>query len=141
MLVPAKTKYRKSHKGGKKILGTAPTGNSLKFGSFGLKALEPAKLNSRQIESARKVVSRYMKKSGKLWIPVFPHTPVTKKPAEVRMGSGKGNVEYYIAKIKPGRIIFEIDGIDPESAEIALSKAAAKLPFKTKIIDVDLTRI
>ncbi len=141
MLVPAKTKHRKAHKGGKKILGATGSGSGLNFGSFGLKALEPAKLNSRQIESARKVVSRYMKRAGKLWITVFPHTPVTKKPAEVRMGSGKGNVEYYIAKIKPGRIIFEIDGIDAESAEIALLKAAAKLPFKTKVIDVDLTRI
>lgn len=136
MLVPAKTKYRKSQKGGKKILGTASNGNSLKFGSFGLKALEPGKINSKQIESARKVVTRYMKRAGKLWIMVFPHTPVTKKPAEVRMGSGKGNVEYYIAKIKPGRIIFEIDGIDNESAMNALLKAAAKLPFKSKIVSL-----
>lgn len=132
MLVPLKTKYRKSQKGGKKILGTAATGNSLKFGSFGLKSIESAKLNSKQIESARKVITRYMKRSGKLWIRVFPHTPVTKKPAEVRMGSGKGSVEYYIAKIKPGRIIFEIDGIDELSAFNSLKKAAAKLPFKTK---------
>ena len=136
MLVPAKTKYRKAQKGGKKILGTAANGNSLKFGSFGLKALEPGKLNSKQIESARKVITRYMKRAGKLWIMVFPHTPVTKKPAEVRMGSGKGNVEYYIAKIKPGRIIFEIDGIDDASANTSLVKAAAKLPFKTKIVNL-----
>jgi large subunit ribosomal protein L16 len=107
----------------------------IKFGSFGLKALEPSKLNSKQIESARKVITRYMKRSGKLWIMVFPHTPVTKKPAEVRMGSGKGNVEYYIAKIKPGRIIFEIDGIDPLSAQEALKKASSKLPFKSKIVN------
>jgi len=137
MLLPAKTKYRKAHKGGKKILGVALNGNSLKFGSYGLKALESGKLNSRQIESARKVMTRYMKKSGKLWITVFPHTPVTKKPAEVRMGSGKGNVEYYIAKIKPGRVIFEIDGIDPLSATTSLDKAAAKLPFKTKIVSIN----
>ncbi|MFM6972495.1 MAG: 50S ribosomal protein L16 [Alphaproteobacteria bacterium] len=135
MLVPAKTKYRKSQKGGKKILGISAVGNTLKFGSFGLKALEPSKLNSKQIESARKVITRYMKRAGKLWIMVFPHTPVTKKPAEVRMGSGKGNVEYYIAKIKPGRIIFEIDGIDNESANNALMKAASKLPFKSKIVN------
>ncbi len=135
MLVPAKTKYRKAQKGGKKILGTAPRGNSLKFGAFGLKALEPGKLNSRQIESARKVITRYMKRAGRLWIVVFPHTPITKKPAEVRMGSGKGNVEYYAAKIKPGRIIFEIDGIDDKTAVQALEKASAKLPFKTKIVD------
>jgi large subunit ribosomal protein L16 len=134
MLVPAKTKYRKAQKGGKKILGTAATGNSLKFGSLGLKALGSGKLNSKQIESARKVITRYMKRAGKLWIVVFPHTPITTKPAEVRMGSGKGNVEYYVAKIKPGRVIFEIDGIDRDSAEIALQKAAAKLPFKTKTI-------
>lgn len=136
MLIPAKTKYRKSQKGGKKILGTASNGNSLKFGSFALKSLEPGKLNSKQIESARKVITRYMKRAGKLWIMVFPHTPVTKKPAEVRMGSGKGNVEYYIAIIKPGRVIFEIDGIDAASAVVSLTKAAAKLPFKTKIINL-----
>lgn len=135
MLVPAKTKYRKSQKGGKKILGTSCVGNNLKFGSYGLKALEPSKLNSKQIESARKVITRYMKRTGKLWIMVFPHTPVTKKPAEVRMGSGKGNVEYYVAKIKPGRVVFEIDGIDDESAKNALLKAGSKLPFKSKIIN------
>ncbi len=135
MLTPAKTKYRKAQKGGKKILGVSCSGNTLKFGSFGLKALEPSKLNSKQIESARKVITRYMKRSGKLWIMVFPHTPVTRKPAEVRMGSGKGNVEYYIAKIKPGRIIFEIDGIDNDSAQNALLKASSKLPFKSKIIN------
>jgi large subunit ribosomal protein L16 len=135
MLIPAKTKYRKSHKGGKKILGTSAVGNNLKFGSFGLKALEPGKLTSKQIESSRKVITRYMKRAGKLWIMVFPHTPVTQKPAEVRMGSGKGNVEYYIAKIKPGRIIFEIDGIESVAAIISLQKAAAKLPFKTKIVN------
>ena len=135
MLTPAKTKYRKSQKGVKKILGVSCVGCSLKFGSFGLKALEPSKLNSKQIESARKVITRYMKRAGKLWIMIFPHTPVTRKPAEVRMGSGKGNVEYYIAKIKPGRIVFEIDGIDKDSAETALLKASSKLPFKTKIIN------
>lgn len=136
MLTPAKTKYRKAQKGGKKLLGTATSGNSLEFGAFGLKALESGKLNSRQIESARKVITRYMKRAGKLWIKVFPHTPITKKPAEVRMGKGKGSVEYYVAKIKPGRIIFEIDGIDDVSAIISLEKAAAKLPFKTKIVNL-----
>ena len=136
MLVPAKTKYRKAQKGGKKLLGTAASGTSLKFGSCGLKALEPGKLNSKQIESARKVITRYMKRAGKLWIMVFPHTPVTQKPAEVRMGSGKGNVEYYVAKIKPGRIIFEVDGIDDAQAAVALEKASAKLPFKTKIVNL-----
>jgi large subunit ribosomal protein L16 len=134
MLTPSKTKYRKSQKGGKKILGTAPTGTALKFGSFGLKSIESAKLNSRQIESARKVITRNMKRAGKMWIVVFPHTPVTKKPAEVRMGSGKGNVEYYVAKIKPGRIVFEIDGVPEQVALMALEKASAKLPFKTKVV-------
>ncbi len=136
MLVPAKTKYRKEQKGGKKINGVASSGYSIKFGTFALKALEPALLNSKQIESARKVVSRYIKKSGKLWILVFPHTPRTKKPAEVRMGSGKGNVEFYVAKIQPGRIIFEIDGVDAESANTLLTKAGAKLPFKTKVVSL-----
>lgn len=136
MLIPSKTKYRKAQKGGKKILGTASAGNSLSFGSFGIKAIEPSKLNSKQIESSRRVVTRYMKRSGKLWIRVFPHIPVTRKPAEVRMGSGKGNVEYYIARIKPGTVIFEVDGIESEQAILALSKAAAKLPFKTKIINL-----
>lgn len=134
MLTPAKTKYRKSQKGGKKIKGTSAAGSSVSFGSFAIKALEPGKINSRHIESARKVITRYMKRAGKLWIRVFPHTPVTKKPAEVRMGSGKGNVEYYMMKVKPGRIIFEIDGIPNDVAFSALDKASAKLPFKTKII-------
>ncbi|MFT6333107.1 MAG: large subunit ribosomal protein L16 [Lentimonas sp.] len=136
MLVPSKTKYRKAQKGGKRLLGNARSGFQLSYGSFGLKALEPAKLTSRQIESARKVISRYMKRAGRMWISVFPHTPVTKKPAEVRMGSGKGNVEYYVAKIKPGRIIFEIDGVEDDASIIALSKASAKLPFKTKVINL-----
>lgn len=135
MLTPSKTKYRKAQKGGKKIKGAAPRGTTLKFGAFGLKALDSGKLNSRQIESARKVITRNMKRAGKLWIVVFPHTPITKKPAEVRMGSGKGNVEYYAAKIKPGRIIFEIDGIDDATALMALQKASAKLPFKTKVVN------
>lgn len=136
MLQPAKTKYRKAQKGGKKIVGPATSGNQLTSGSFGIKSLESGKLNSKQIESARKVLSRYMKRTGKLWIKIFPHTPVTKKPAEVRMGSGKGNVEYYIAKIKPGRVIFEIDGVEDAVALGALAKAGAKLPFKTKIISL-----
>jgi large subunit ribosomal protein L16 len=133
MLSPKRVKHRKTHRG--RRTGKAIRGSLVAFGSFGLKALEPSKLNSKQIESARKVITRYMKRSGKLWIMVFPHTPVTQKPAEVRMGSGKGNVEYYIAKIKPGRIIFEIDGIDTESAQNALLKASSKLPFKSKIIN------
>ncbi len=134
MLTPAKTKYRKAQKGGKKIKGAATSGFTLSYGSVGLKALGSGKLNSRQIESARKVITRYMKRAGKLWIKVFPHTPISKKPAEVRMGSGKGNVEYYVAKIRPGNIIFEVDGISEEIAKAALEKASAKLPFKTRIV-------
>ncbi len=134
MLTPAKTKYRKAQKGGKKIKGAATSNYTLAYGSVGLKSLESGKLTSRQIESARKVITRYMKRAGKLWIKEFPHTPVTQKPAEVRMGSGKGSVEFYIAKIKPGRIIFELDGISEQVAVGALEKASAKLPFKTKII-------
>ena len=134
MLVPAKTKYRKAQKGGKKILGTAASGNTLKFGSSGLKALEPGKLNSKQIESARKVITRYMKRAGKLWIMVFPHTPVTQKPAEVRMGSGKGNVEYWVALIQPGRVMFEMEGVDETVAREAFDLAAAKLPFATAFV-------
>jgi large subunit ribosomal protein L16 len=135
MLLPKKTKYRKAQKGGKEISGTSCRGSNLKFGSFGLKSIEASKLNSKQIESARKVISRYMKKSGKLWIMVFPSIPITKKPAEVRMGSGKGAVDSYITRIKPGRIIFEVDGIDKLLANSILSKAASKLPFKTKVIN------
>ena len=136
MLVPKKTKYRKTQKGGKKITGFANSGNTLSYGSFGLKSLESGRINSRQIESARKVITRCMKRSGKLWISVFPHTPITKKPAEVRMGSGKGSVEYYVMKIRPGRVVFEVDGVVAEVAIESLTKAAAKLPFKTKIINL-----
>ena len=134
MLVPAKTKYRKAQKGGKKILGVAPRGNSLKFGSLGLKSLESGKLNSKQIESARKVITRYMKRAGKLWIMVFPHTPVTKKPAEVRMGSGKGNPEFWVAEIQPGKVLYEMDGVSEELAREAFRLAAAKLPISTTFV-------
>ena len=134
MLVPSKTKYRKCQKGGKKITGFSTSGTLLSYGSFGLKSLGSAKITSRQIESARKVITRCMKRSGRFWIKVFPHIPITRKPAEVRMGSGKGSVEYYIAKIKPGRIIFEIDGVSDVVAFNSLEKASAKLPFKTKIV-------
>lgn len=136
MLVPKKTKYRKSQKGGKKITGHSKGCTALSYGAFGLKSLESGRINSRQIEAARKVITRSMKRSGKLWISVFPHTPVTKKPAEVRMGSGKGSVEYYMMKIKPGRVIFEVDGVEDSVAQESLLKAAAKLPFKTKIINI-----
>lgn len=134
MLTPKKTKYRKSQKGGKKILGVSRSAYRLKFGTSGLKSLESCKLSSKQIESARKVIMRSMKKVGKLWIMVFPDIPITKKPAEVRMGSGKGNVEYYVFKVKPGRMIFEIDGIEADMAEEIFRKASSKLPFKHKFV-------
>jgi large subunit ribosomal protein L16 len=134
MLQPKKTKYRKSQKGGKNIKGNSTRGNTISFGTFALKAVESGRINSRQIESARKVITRSMKRAGKLWIRVFPHTPVTKKPAEVRMGKGKGSIDHYIFKIKPGRIIFELDGIDSTVAESCLIKAASKIPFGVKFI-------
>jgi large subunit ribosomal protein L16 len=134
MLIPAKTKYRKAQKGGKKILGVASNGNSLKFGAYGLKALEPSKLNSKQIESARKVITRYMKRAGKLWIRIFPDIPVSKKPADVRMGKGKGSPEFWACRVKPGRILFELDSVTEEQAMEAFARAAAKLPIKTKVI-------
>lgn len=132
MLTPKKTKFRKAFKG--RIHGNAKGGFTLAFGKFGLKALEPERLTARQIEAARRSIARSMKRAGKLWIRVFPDVPVSKKPAEVRMGSGKGNVELYVCRVKPGRIIFELDGIDEATANEAFIKAAAKLPIKTKFI-------
>ena len=132
MLLPAKTKYRKAHKG--RIKGNTKGGAKLAFGSFGLKALTPARVNSRQIEAARRVATRYMKRSGKLWIRVFPDIPVTNKPADVRMGKGKGSVEYYVVRVKPGRILFEIDGVPEDIARDALLKAKDKLPVDAKFI-------
>ena len=114
MLIPKKTKYRKAHKG--RIKGNAKGGYSLAFGSYGLKALEPERITSRQIEAARRAATRYMKRVGKMWIRVFPDIPVTKKPTDVRMGKGKGSVEYYVFRVKPGRIIFELDGVSEEVA-------------------------
>lgn len=132
MLTPKKTKYRKAFKG--RIHGNAKGGFSLAFGKFGLKALEPERITARQIEAARRSIARSMKRAGKLWIRVFPDLPVSKKPAEVRMGSGKGNIELYVCRIKPGRVMFELDGIDEATAVEAFAKAAAKLPVKTKFI-------
>lgn len=134
MIFPKKTKFRKYQKGGKKIQGISKSGSTLCYGTSGIKSIEPCKLSSKQIEAARKVIMRSMKKIGKLWINVFPDTPITKKPAEVRMGSGKGNVEFYVFKVKPGRIVFEIDGVDNESAEEIFRKASSKLPFKHKVV-------
>lgn len=132
MLSPKRTKFRKAFKG--RIHGDAGSGASLSFGSYGLKALEPERITARQIEAARRTISRRVKRVGKLWIRIFPDTPVTSKPAEVRMGKGKGSVEFWVAKVKPGRILFEIDGVPQEMAREAFALAAAKLPIKTKFV-------
>jgi len=132
MMSPKKTKYRKAHKG--RIHGNAKGGFALNFGEYGLKALEPERVTARQIEAARRAISRHVKRVGRLWIRIFPDVPVTRKPAEVRMGSGKGSVEFWVARVHPGRILFEIDGVPEAIAREALSLAAAKLPIKTKFI-------
>jgi large subunit ribosomal protein L16 len=133
MLTPKRSKYRKAFKG--RIHGNAKRGSSIAFGSFGLKALEPERVTSRQIEAARKAINRYLRRAGKLWIRVFPDVPVSQKPAEVRMGSGKGSVEYYICRVKPGRILFELEGVTSAQAEEAFRLASAKLPIKTKFVE------
>ncbi|WP_370323315.1 50S ribosomal protein L16 [Henriciella pelagia] len=132
MLQPKRTKYRKAFKG--RITGNAKGGYTLNFGSFGLKALEPERVTARQIEATRRAVTRDMKRQGKVWIRVFPDTPVTAKPIEVRMGKGKGSVDRWVARVAPGRILFEIDGVPDAVAIQALKLGAAKLPVKTKII-------
>ena len=132
MLQPKKTRFRKAFKG--RIHGAAKGGFSLAFGSHGLKALEPERVTARQIEASRRAITREMKRLGKVWIRVFPDVPVTKKPNEVRMGSGKGGVEYWVARVHPGRILFEIDGVPDAIAREALRLGAAKLPIKTKIV-------
>ncbi len=132
MLFPKKTKFRKAFKG--RVKGNATSGYTVSFGSFGLKSLEPARITSRQIESARRAITRYIKRSGRVWIRIFPDIPVSKKPAEVRMGSGKGSPEYWIARVHPGRIMFEIDGVSEEVANAAFALASAKLPVNTKCV-------
>lgn len=132
MLQPKKTKYRKAHKG--RIHGNAKGGFTLNFGAYGLKALEPERITARQIEAARRAITRHMKRQGRVWIRIFPDLPVTQKPIEVRMGKGKGSPEYWAARVKPGRIMFEIDGVADEIAREALSLGAAKLPVQTKIV-------
>jgi len=132
MMSPKRTKFRKAHKG--RIHGVAKGGFDLNFGAFGLKALEPERITARQIEAARRAITREMKRQGRIWIRVFPDLPVSKKPAEVRMGSGKGSVEFWAARVKPGRILFELDGIPAAVAQSALTLGAAKLPIKTKIV-------
>jgi large subunit ribosomal protein L16 len=132
MLAPKKTKFRKAFKG--RIHGNAKGGALIAFGTFGLKALEPERVTARQIEAARRSIARAMKRSGKLWIRIFPDIPVSRKPADVRMGSGKGSTEFYVCRVKPGRILFELDGVDEATAKLAFEKASAKLPIKTKFI-------
>ena len=132
MLQPKKMKYRKAHKG--RIHGNAKGGSDLSFGSFGLKALAPERITARQIEAARRAITRHMKRQGKVWIRVFPDVPISKKPLEVRMGSGKGNPEWWAARVKPGRIMFELDGVPEAVARTALELGAAKLPIKTKFV-------
>jgi large subunit ribosomal protein L16 len=133
MLQPSRTKFRKQHKG--RIKGVATSGATLSFGQFGLKAMEPDRVTARQIEAARRAMTRHMKRAGRVWIRVFPDVPVSKKPLEVRMGSGKGAPEYWVARIKPGRILFEIDGVTTTIAKEALTLAAAKLPIKTRFVE------
>jgi large subunit ribosomal protein L16 len=132
MLQPKRTKYRKAFKG--RISGAAKGGFNLDFGSFGLKAMEPDRLTARQIEAARRAITRHMKRAGRVWIRVFPDVPVSKKPAEVRMGSGKGAPEFWAARVKPGRVLFELDGVPVQVAREALELAAAKLPIKTRFV-------
>lgn len=132
MLLPRKTKFRKVFKG--KNRGFATRGTDISFGKFGLKALENERLTSRQIEAARRAMTRYIKRGGKVWIRVFPHTPVTQKPNEVRMGSGKGAVDHYVAKVQAGKIIFELDGVTEDIAKEAMRLAGRKLPMKTRFV-------
>ena len=130
MLQPKRTKFRKAHKG--RIHGLAKGGTALNFGAFGLKALEPERVTARQIEASRRAITRAMKRAGRVWIRVFPDVPVSRKPAEVRTGSGKGSPEYWVCRVKPGRILFEVDGVPADLAREALTLGAAKLPIKTK---------
>ena len=132
MLQPKRTKYRKAFKG--RISGAAKGGFNLDFGAFGLKAMEPDRLTARQIEAARRAITRHMKRAGRVWIRVFPDVPVSRKPAEVRMGSGKGAPEFWAARVKPGRVLFELDGVPVTVAKEALALAAAKLPIKTRFV-------
>ena len=132
MLQPKRSKFRKQHKG--RIHGEAKGGSMLNFGAFGLKATEPERVTARQIEAARRAITRQMKRQGRIWIRIFPDVPVTAKPTEVRMGSGKGSVDRWVAKVKPGRVMFEIDGVEETVAREALRLAAMKLPIKTRVI-------
>ena len=133
MLQPSRTKFRKAHKG--RIHGIATSGTSLNFGQYGLKALEPDRVTARQIEAARRAMTRHMKRAGRVWIRVFPDVPVSQKPIEVRMGKGKGAPELWVCRIKPGRIMFEVDGVPSETAREALRLGAAKLPIRTRFVE------
>jgi len=132
MLQPKRTKFRKQHKG--RIHGTAKGGTRLTFGAYGLKALEPDRINARQIEAARRAITRHMKRAGRVWIRIFPDLPVSSKPTEVRMGKGKGSPDYWAARVKPGRIMFEIDGVSEEVAREALRLGGRKLSIKTRFV-------
>ena len=132
MLQPKRSKFRKAHKG--RIHGMAKGGSQLNFGAYGLKAIAPARVTARQIEAARRAITRHLRRSGRVWIRIFPDVPVSTKPAEVRMGKGKGNPEYWVARVKPGRIMFEIDGVQASQAVDALKLASAKLPLETKVV-------
>ena len=132
MLAPKRSKYRKAHKG--RVHGVAKGGTTLNFGAYGLKAVEPERVTARQIEAARRAITRHLKRLGRVWIRIFPDVPVSTKPAEVRMGSGKGNPEFWVCRVHPGRIMFEIDGVSEQIAREAFALAAAKLPIRTKIV-------
>ena len=132
MMQPKKTKFRRAHKG--RIKGNTKGGSALNFGQFGLKALEPNRVNAREIEAARRAITREMKRQGRVWIRIFPDVPVSQKPVEVRMGKGKGAPEYWAARVKPGRILFEIDGVSPDVAKEALRLGAMKLPITTRVV-------
>lgn len=132
MLSPKRTKFRKAHKG--RVHGNAKGGTSLNFGTYGLKAMQPGRITARQIEASRRALTRHIKRAGKVWIRIFPDVPVSSKPAEVRMGKGKGSPEYWMCRVKPGRVMFELDGVESEIAREALTLAAAKMPIRCKVI-------
>ena len=133
MLQPKKTKFRKAHKG--RIKGNAKGGTTLNFGSYGLKAITAERVTARQIEAARRAITRHMKRAGRVWIRIFPDVPVSKKPTEVRMGKGKGSPEYWACRVKPGKILFEVDGVSQNVATEAFGRASSKLPIKTKVVE------
>ncbi len=132
MLSPKRTKFRKQHKG--RVHGRATSGTALNFGSYGLKAVTPGRVTARQIEAARRAITRHMKRAGKVWIRIFPDVPVSQKPAEVRMGKGKGTPEFWMVRVKPGRVMFEIEGVAPDRAREAFALASAKLPLQTRFV-------